>query len=115
MSDASKDNAELHPEESKDSEDVKEARAGEGGSGNSEEAVSAHGEEEQDEERVGSLRNKKRAELIGSNTSGARSKPAGGISLGATDFGFFTVKKRKLEEVPPKVISTLAGYGSDSD
>lgn len=71
--------------------------------------------EEQDEERVGSLRNKKRAELIGSNTSGARSKPAGGISLGATDFGFFTVKKRKLEEVPPKVISTLAGYGSDSD
>ena len=50
MSDASKDGAALHPEKSKDGEDVKEARAGEGGGGNSEEAVSSHGEEEQEEE-----------------------------------------------------------------
>ena len=35
---------------SKDGEDVKEARAGEGGGGNSEEAVSSHGEEELEEE-----------------------------------------------------------------
>ena len=39
MSDASKDDAALHPEKSKDGEAVKEARAGEGGGGNSEEAT----------------------------------------------------------------------------
>ena len=50
MSDASKEDAALHPEKSKDGEDVKEARAGEGGGGNSEEAVSSHGEEELEEE-----------------------------------------------------------------
>ena len=52
MSDASKDGAALHPEKSKDGEAVKEARAGEGGGGKLEEAVSAHGEEEQEEGRL---------------------------------------------------------------
>ena len=51
MSDASKDDAALHPEKSKDGEAVKEARAGEGGGGNSEEAVSSHGEEELEENK----------------------------------------------------------------
>ena len=70
MSDASKYDAALHPEKSKDGEDVKEARAGEGGGGNLEEAVSSHGEEELEEEEEGRL-----DDGVGQVTKSGTSKP----------------------------------------
>lgn len=75
--------------------------------------------DDEDYDRVGSLKNNKGTNLIDSIKSDTSTNPAGGTSLGSTELGFVVTKKRKTEVLAPsgpsRIVSALAGYGSDSD